>query len=126
MVELRREVGNRGPVVTGFTPGGFKIGDALFEQGLLLSPETAINWKAPQIDVLDFDDIFGRIKLTPKPEFMLFGSGANMQQPSLSFRRAAEVAGVGLEVMDSKAAARTWGVLRAEERWIIAALMPFS
>jgi len=26
--------------------------------------------------------------------------------------------------MDSRAAARAWGVLRAEERWIVAALMP--
>jgi uncharacterized protein len=26
--------------------------------------------------------------------------------------------------MDSRAAARTWGMLRGEERWIAAALMP--
>jgi uncharacterized protein len=28
--------------------------------------------------------------------------------------------------MDRRAAARTWGVLRAEERWIAAALMPLE
>jgi uncharacterized protein len=55
---------------------------------------------------------------------MLLGSGPNMLQPSAAFRREVEAAGMGLEVMDSRAAARTWGVLRAEERWIIAALMP--
>jgi len=26
--------------------------------------------------------------------------------------------------MDSRAAARAWGVLRAEERWIVGALLP--
>ncbi len=126
MVELRREIGNPGPVVTGFTPDGFKIGDEQFGQGLLLSPENAINWEAPQIDRLDFDDIYRRIKLTPKPEFLLFGSGTDMQQPPPSFCRAAKAAGLGVEAMDSKAAARTWGVLRAEDRWIIGVLMPLS
>jgi uncharacterized protein len=29
-------------------------------------------------------------------------------------------------VMDSRAAARTWGLLRGEERWIAAALMPLA
>ena len=33
--------------------------------------------------------------------------------------------GIGIEAMDGRAAARTWGLLRAEERWIAAAIMPF-
>ena len=43
---------------------------------------------------------------------------------SRAFVRELEGRGIGVEVMDSRAAARAWGVLRAEERWIVAALMP--
>jgi uncharacterized protein len=32
--------------------------------------------------------------------------------------------GIGMAALDSRAAARAWGVLRGEGRWIAAALMP--
>jgi uncharacterized protein len=38
--------------------------------------------------------------------------------------KALDERGFAIEAMDSRAAARTWGVLRAEGRWIVAALMP--
>ncbi len=126
MVELRRDGDIEGPVVTGFTNSGYKIGGERFDQGLLLSPQTALSWDAPSIDKLDFGEIFAQLDLSPKPEFLLFGSGTRMQQPPALFRRAAEKMDVGVEAMDSRAAARTWGVLRAEERWVVAALMPLA
>ena len=66
------------------------------------------------------------LNLSPPPEFLLLGSGPSMLQPPAAFRREVEAAGMGLEVMDSRAAARTWGVLRAEERWIIGAFLPLA
>lgn len=124
MVELRKDVAFEGPVVTGFTPSGFKVGDERFDGGLLITPEQAISWKISGQDELNFSDIEAMLNLSPKPEFMLFGSGKNMQQPPANFRRAVEAAGMGIEVMDSRAAARTWGILRAEERWCVGAFMP--
>lgn len=124
MVELRRDVDFEGPVVTGFTPNGYKIGDQRFDNGLLLSPEQALSWDTPTRDDLNLADIMAALDLSPAPEFLLFGSGTKMEQPTAAFRRAADAAKLGIEVMDSRAAARAWGVLRAEERWIIGAFMP--
>lgn len=62
--------------------------------------------------------------MQPPPEFLLLGTGARLRQPSREFVRALEASGIGVEAMDSRAAARAWGVLRAEERWIVAALLP--
>ena len=126
MVELRRDQGVQGPLVTGFSALGFKIGPQRFNGGLLLSPQDAVAWSAPAYHQLDLAEIVSTLDLHPKPEFMLLGSGPDMRQPAAAFRREVEAAGMGLEVMDSRAAARTWGVLRAEERWIIAALMPLA
>ena len=47
-----------------------------------------------------------------------------MRRPSPAFVAAVEARGFGVEAMDSKAAARAWNVLRGEDRWIAAALMP--
>ncbi len=124
MVELRRDVDFEGPVVTGFTLNGYKIGDQRFDDGLLLSPEQALSWDTPARDDLNLTDIVATLNLSPAPEFLLFGSGSKMEQPPAAFRRAADSAKLGIEVMDSRAAARAWGVLRAEERWIIGAFMP--
>ena len=126
MVELRKDVEFTGPVVTGFTAQGYKIGDQRFEQGLLISPEQVLDWSGSSLDQLNLGEILSRLNLSPVPEFLLLGSGASMQQPPASFRREVEAAGMGLEVMDSRAAARTWGVLRAEERWIVGAFLPIA
>ena len=126
MVELRKDVEFTGPVVTGFTPQGYKVGEQRFGQGLLISPEQALGWAGAQLDRLDLAAILASLNLSPKPEFLLLGSGPSMLQPPAAFRREVEAAGMGLEVMDSRAAARTWGVLRAEERWIIGAFLPLA
>tara|TARA_R110000787_G_scaffold47646_4_gene115270 strand:- start:14729 stop:15109 length:381 start_codon:yes stop_codon:yes gene_type:complete len=126
LVELRKDVEFTGPVITGFTVEGFKIGDQRFEQGLLISPEQAVGWAGSGLGQLNLSEILSGLNLTPKPEFLLLGSGPSMLQPPAAFRREVEAAGMGLEVMDSRAAARTWGVLRAEERWIIGAFLPLA
>jgi uncharacterized protein len=64
------------------------------------------------------------LALDPPPEFLLLGTGPSMQRPSPAFMAAIEALGFGVEAMDSKAASRAWNVLRGEDRWIAAALMP--
>lgn len=126
MVELRKDVDFEGPVITGFTPDGFKVGTQRIDSGLLISPFQAQAWDPPAVADLSLQDILDRLELDPDPEFLLFGSGPAMQQPPASFRKEAERMNIGIEVMDSRAAARIWGVLRSEERWIIGALLPLS
>ncbi len=97
----------------------------MFPDGLLLTPLRALSWtNAPAIDSLTFDLLGDLLALDPAPEFLLLGTGAGLRQPSRAFVRAIENRGIGVEAMDSRAAARAWGVLRAEERWIAAALLP--
>ncbi|WP_420853310.1 MTH938/NDUFAF3 family protein [Sphingobium estronivorans] len=91
----------------------------------MLSPLRALAWReAPVIDALTAADLGDLFDLDPLPEFLLLGTGAGLRQPPRPFVRALEAKGIGVEVMDSRAAARAWGVLRAEERWIVAALLP--
>ncbi|MEJ7926255.1 Mth938-like domain-containing protein [Sphingobium sp. AN641] len=112
-------------MVTGFSGRGFRVRDDVFPRGLLLSPLRALAWDAPDsVAALDVASLGDLLELEVRPEFLLLGTGAGMRQPPRAFVRALDALDIGVESMDSRAAARAWGVLRAEERWIVAALMP--
>jgi uncharacterized protein len=120
-----REPKPDGPVIQGFSGGGFSV-DGNVYRGLFLTPESAREWDAPALEDMLVGHIEPLIALDPAPEFVLLGTGAKLRFPARSLIQALEDRGIGLEVMDSRAAARTWGLLRGEERWIAAALMPIA
>lgn len=123
---LGQEAPPQGPVVTGFSGTGFRVGNEVHAYGLLLTPELAQGWRAPGLDDLSADALAPLLELDPPPEFLLLGTGATMRRPSPAFTSALEARGIGIEPMDSRAAARAWGLLRREGRWIVAALLPLE
>lgn len=114
-----------GPLVSGFVAGGFRVDDGIY-RALLLTPERAAEWSPPPLDALAVGDLALLLEQASRPEFVLLGTGTRMLRPSPAFVRAIEAEGVGVEAMDSRAAARAWGVLRAESRWVAAALYPLD
>ena len=113
-----------GPLVRGFGADGSFVVEGGAYAALLLTPERASGWDAPGLADLNRADVAEVLALEPAPEFLLLGTGPSLRRPPAAFVNALEARGIGVEAMDSRAAARTWGVLRAEERWIVAALMP--
>ena len=123
---FEREPAPDGLVVRGFTAGGFSV-DGRVYRSLLLTPLSADEWDAPAAPGdLAAGDLEALLALDPAPEFILLGTGPGLAFPKPALRAALEARGVGLEVMDSRAAARIWGLLRGEGRWIAAALMPLD
>jgi uncharacterized protein len=114
-----------GPIISGFSSGGFKVDDGVYH-ALLITPERADGWSPPPLADLSADDLAPLWVLDPPPEFVLIGTGAALVRPAPALVRAIEARGYGVEAMDSRAAARAWAVLRGEGRWIAAALYPFD
>lgn len=114
-----------GPLVRAIGPDGFLVGEERFA-AVLLTPESAAPWSPPPLADLAEADIALLLALDPPPELILIGAGATTAFPSRSFVAAVEARGIGVEAMDSRAAARTWALLRNEGRWIAAALMPIG
>lgn len=125
MPRLDPEQSASGPRIHGFTAdGAFRVDGASFAAGVMLTPTAAAAWSPPVLARLDEADLAAI--LHPLPEFLLLGTGAAQAQPPLALRQALDTRGVGIEAMDSRAAARLWGVLRAEGRAIAAALYPLN
>lgn len=114
-----------GPVISGFSGRGFRVDEGVYE-GLLITPERADGWSPPPIAELAEADLAPLLALSPQPEFIVLGTGATLVRPPAALVKALGERGIGVEVMDSRAAARAWGVLRAELRWVAGALYPLS
>ncbi len=114
-----------GPVISGFSGRGFRVDENVYE-GLLITPERADGWSPPPIAELGEADLAPLWVLNPQPEFLLLGTGVTLVRPPVAFIKALGERGIGVEVMDSRAAARAWGVLRAELRWVAGALYPLG
>ena len=121
-MRMDRDPGGGGPAITGFTAdGGFRI-DGTAYLAALLTVERAAHWTPPALAELDADALAAILE--PAPEFLLLGTGAALQRPPPALTRALDGRGIGIEAMDSRAAARAWGMLRGEGRRIAAALYP--
>lgn len=112
-----------GPVVSAVGPAGFKVGDARY-RALLMTVSDAAEWSPPPLASLKTSDLTAVTR--DRPEFILLGTGDTLARPPQALVAALETDGIGIEPMDSRAAARAWAVLRAEGRQIAAALYPLD
>lgn len=122
---MERERAFGGPAVQGFGTFGFVIEGSEY-RAALLTPEWASDWSAPDLRLLSEADLSPLLDLEPRPEFVLLGTGEMTRFPPRALVKALDERGIGVEAMDSRAAARTWSLLRTEDRWIVAALMPLE
>jgi len=102
---------------------GIRINDRVWSGPVVLTPEEIIGaWHATPVADLTMDH-FSEL-LARSPELIIIGHGAkNVFSPrQLMFAFARR--GVGLEVMDTAAAARTFNVLAGEGRRVAAVLYP--
>lgn len=101
---------------------GIRVVDELLERSFLLLPDRIVhNWPVQDVSQLDDSTIAPILELTP--EIVLLGTGASQVFPQAATLRAFIRHGVGVEVMDNAAAARTYNLLAGEGRNVLAALI---
>jgi uncharacterized protein len=109
-------------LVTGLGDGWIKVGATEYRDNLVLTPDAVHPGFAPEgFDGLAEDD-FGKL-LDYHPEIVQLGTGATQRFPPPRKTAPLIVAQVGLEVMDTRAACRTYNILAAEGRRVVAALI---
>lgn len=103
--------------VEGYGPGFFRIGGQVLRGACLITPWDAGPWGG-------LDDTATPLALTGRIDVLFVGMGAEIAHVPLPFRAALEQAGIGVEVMASPAACRTYNVLLSEGRRVAVALLP--
>jgi uncharacterized protein len=108
-------------VIRSVSDTAIRINDEEYSDSVALTPKDILgNWPNTPIAALtiaDFAEIF-----EAKPEIVLLGTGSSNVFPPRELTFAFARNGVGLEVMDTAAAARTFNVLANESRRVAAVL----
>ena len=91
-------------------------------RSLILTPQQLIeDWAPQQIAELTADHWQAVLGL--QPEVILLGTGKRLTFPPMAILSPCHQAGIGIEVMDTSAACRTFNILASEGRNVVAALM---
>jgi uncharacterized protein len=106
---------------TGYGEGYVLINGVRHENNLIVLPGKIDGWKEGGMENLIADD-FARLAALGA-EIVLLGSGAKLRFPPPALTAMVQGVGIGLEVMDTGAACRTYNILVAEGREVAAALI---
>ncbi len=113
---------SEGNFITGSGPGWVRIGTQEFRENLVLTANLIQSgWAPAGIDSLTEADYAGL--LAQAPDLVVLGTGPTIRFPHPRLTQALTAARVGVEVMDTAAACRTFNVLTAEGRKVLAALI---
>ena len=109
-------------LVTDLGDGWIKVGGTEFRENCVLTPEgVQAGFAKDGFAALTESDFAQLLEL--RPEIVLLGTGARQQFPHPRLTQALAAAHVGLEVMDTRAACRTFNILLGEGRRAVAALI---
>lgn len=103
--------------IEGYGPGFFRVARHVLRGACLITPWDAGPWGG-------YADTSAPLSLTGRIDVLFVGTGAEIAPVPAAFRAALEDEGIGVEIMASPTAARTYNVLLGEGRRVAVALLP--
>ena len=108
--------------IQSYAPGQVVINGVAYEHSLILLPEQIFpGWGPSSAPDLAVDHFEALAKMDP--EIVLLGTGRHQHFPSPKLYRCLVEKSIGLEIMDTAAACRTYNILVSESRRVAAALL---
>lgn len=121
-MKFAQEFGAGSFAITAYDNGFIKVNETVHTTSLIIAPEKLdTEWPAKDFGDLDTETLSQLLDW--EPEIVVLGTGERQQFPSPEVFRLFQERGVGLEVMDTGSACRTYNVLMAEGRHVAAALL---
>ena len=109
-------------VLRGVSDAGVLVNQETLGRSFLLSPNQLVpDWRPTSAADLHPDDMAALLEL--QPTLVLLGTGPRQKFPAAAVMAALLTRGIGIEVMDNAAAARTFNVLASEGRRVVAAFL---
>jgi uncharacterized protein len=121
-MQFTRENANDSNAIVACGDGEVRLAGRAVRGSVVVTRDAVLEgWHPPAVDALtigDFEDL-----LALRPEVVLLGTGERQRLPPPALYEAFAARGIGLEVMDNRAACRTYNVLLGEFREVAVALM---
>ena len=109
-------------MISGYGLDYVAVNGQRYERSLIVMPDRVIeDWGATNFAALAQAHFVTLAEL--RPEILLLGTGAALRFPEMRLTQALSAARIGLEVMDTHAACRTYNILLSEGRQVAAALL---
>jgi uncharacterized protein len=121
-LKIEREQAEGRNMFSGYGEGYVAVNGVRHSASLVVAADRLItDWPAASLQALSADHLAAIIQL--KPEILLLGTGAQFVFPEAALLAPLYKAGIGVEVMDTPAACRTYNILLGEGRNVVAALI---
>ena len=121
-MKIERDSAEGRNTFSGYGEGYVQVGPTRYTASLVVSGDRVVaDWPATSVASLEADHLAAIIELAP--EILLLGTGGKFQFPEAALLAPLYRAGIGVEVMDTPAACRTYNILLAEGRNVVAALI---
>ncbi len=121
-MQFTREAAGEANAIIACTDDEVRLRDRAFGSSLVVTRDAILDaWHPPAPESLSLDDFTDLLAL--KPEVVLLGTGNRQRLPPPALYAAFAARGIGLEVMDNRAACRTFNLLLSEYRDVAVALM---
>lgn len=108
-------------LITAYQDGNVRINQNNHQGSLIITPDSVSPWEVASFEALTPEHF--EALLAEKPEVVLLGTGSRQRFPHPRLTAGLAHAGVGFEVMDTQAACRSFNILMAEDRRVVAALL---
>jgi uncharacterized protein len=117
-------VARNAPSIDAYGDGGFRLAGARHEGSVLIVGDEARSWGVTTLAELTLETLRPVLDAGPaEVEIVLLGVGARNAMPPREIREGLRAAGIGLEFMDTAAAAKLYNLLTSEGRKLAAALI---
>lgn len=112
------------PSIDAYGDGGFRLAGARHDGSVLILGDAARSWSVTSLAELTLESLEPVLEAgAADVEFVLLGVGARNAMPPREIREGLRTAGIGLEFMDTPAAAQLYNLLTSEGRKLAAALI---
>jgi len=108
--------------IQGYQPGKIKVNGTIFTESIMLTPSLLIENELPQTANELTEESFKKI-LAIKPDILLVGTGETHVMLPITLYGHLINAKIGVEIMSTSAACRTFQALSAENRNVAAILI---
>ncbi|GGY02133.1 Mth938-like domain-containing protein [Paludibacterium paludis] len=106
---------------TGYGDGHVLINRERHDGNLIVTPDSVRPWEVERFEALSEAHFTGL--LGDSPEVVIVGTGPTQRFFHPRLTAALTDAGIGVEIMDTRAACRTYNILLAEGRRVIAVIL---